>query len=283
MRKTVGIEAFMRWALAGELAKGGGAAGVSGVGSAWGRIADLRTYGTVIDRRGAPSGGWFWQGEPHPDAVTAGRALRELAADGYAFDAPGCALAADWVEAAGEAGRRQFVALIEPECAAVLDRYRARDRAAAAGHLIGLVISRAVLGDSVPDRPGEMPQVGYVERDGRPVWYQVVRRRDPLSRKVHDIEVEAVRNPKTHRWPAGAYRRACFRKPVAGELLARADRLLWRAALMELARRLAGRLAGHEVVAGFVKNQPMPPAGCDVVFGSGKPNGNNRINAEQAA
>lgn len=239
--KTMPIDAFLTWAFVHELAKGGGAEGVSGSGSAWSQgwrvFHGLAELGTRVDTSFSTPVEHdtfiLEQSGPHPDAVKAGEAVRALSRCAYAIEAG--MLAGDWA-ADAPAGHRTVIAEAAELAAASLMK---RKRHEMGRHIVGLVINRAILGlppfwDAAP------PKIDWKRRANAAIWYVREARGD--GARTWQMECEARRDPKTHRYPAGAYRKLAFEFMPIADLAARGDWLLWVCALRRVAASLA--LAG---------------------------------------
>lgn len=245
--KTVTIEELLGWAFMNELPKGGGVDGLDNVNSAWrmldasswGKVMRFGELGTLIDR-GAREGGNFFidQGEPHPDALVAGRAVAALAALDVVIP-PGWQPLSDWPDPDGR---------IAPLAREAVDRavakFTERSAARRGAGIVSLVVSRAVLGLR-PDWSSEPSKLRLVERNGRPAWFVMREVRDnwgqPQMREVDGF------NARSGRPLRGAYRKWELSADPVSDILSRLDWQIWVAALGRVAVA-CGVLERHRVM-----------------------------------
>lgn len=238
--KNVTIEELLSWAFVHELPKGGGVEGLANSSSAWGQICEL---GVRVDRgsTGRQFGGgepnyFIEQGEPHPDALGVGEAVRALGSCSYALPDDWNPLG-DWEDPHG---------LVPPAVARVVDgRIAAKDARRRGEDMVGLLVSRAILG-KVPDWQADAPKVRMVEVAGNPAWF--VRRtfRDATG-KDYVRELDGF-DPRSRRPVKGAYRKFEFSDDVSGAILSRLDWQLWAAACGWLETSLRDSLSAHRIV-----------------------------------
>ena len=231
--KDIGIEEFLQWAFIEELAKGGGSEGLAAAGSAWRAIEGVAALGCRIDtsmpRDFSPSG-WFDQGEAHPDAVLAGRAVARLAHAGIGIPA-------EW----NPAGDWRNVGELEHEAIVrAIDAVNARGGEA----LVALVIRMAVL-RRAPEWDAPQPSRRFVMFNGRPALFVSRTVRDCLGRE-RTVEKSGYDMKRNRPFP-GAYRKQELARDPVPALMGRADYQLWRAALDIVAEDLEGQLADHHV------------------------------------
>lgn len=237
--KTITIEAFLTWAFTAELCKvGGGGDGLSAVaGSAWHMVSDYAALGTLIDRSPNAYGvvpGFIEDGEPHPDALAVGDAVRALAARGV--DIPeGWQPFPEWADEHG---------LIAAEVARVVGEVRLKGDRLAGRHVVALVTTSAILGRG-PDWTAKEPTTRMVEANGKPLWFVSRTSRDAFGR-VYAFEGDGY-DRKKQRPMRGAYRKYEISASIRGAILARLDWELWQDALAVLAGRLEGRLESHHI------------------------------------
>lgn len=235
--KTVSIEDLLHWAFTFELPKAQSRAEDEGTGvrSAWQTLTNFGELGTLIDRSPNQYGlipGYVFEGDPHPDAVAVGEAVRELAdvrfeiSDGWnplpEFDDPH--------------------GLIAAGVAAVVDELQHKPDFLAGRHMIALVTTAAVLKRG-PDWYAETPEYRMVESRGKPRWFVTVMKRDRSGRQI-EVEEDGM-DRKSMRPKPGAYRRWELEYPLRGDILSRLDWQLWQDALGRLASALSSRLATH--------------------------------------
>ncbi len=238
--KNATIEELLSWAFVHELPKGGGVEGLANSNSAWGQICEL---GVRVDRgsTGAQFGGgepnyFIEQGEPHPDALAVGEAVRALGSCSYALPDDWNPLG-DWEDPHG---------LVPPAVARVVDgRIAAKDARRRGEDMVGLLVSHAIL-SKVPDWQADAPKVRMVEVAGKPAWFVSRIFRDATG-KDYVRELDGY-NPKAQRPMKDAYRKHEFSDDVSGAILSRLDWQLWVAACGRLEATLSDRLSAHRIV-----------------------------------
>lgn len=247
MMKTMTIEAFLTWAFTQELCKVGGGDGLTTVGASnWSLTRDVATLGTLIDRSPNIYGvvpGFIADGEPHPDAVAAGEAVRGLARIG--FEIPeGWAPFPDWPDEHG---------LVEREVRRVVDEVRVKGDRLSGRHLVALVTGAAILGRG-PDWTADYPGHRMVMKNGQPAWFVMKKAKDAFGR-VYEYEADG-RDPARHRPKKGAYRKFELKAMMRSDVLARLDWQLWQDALAVLTDDLQGSLSHHAIAPFFADRQP---------------------------
>lgn len=243
--KTVTIEAFLTWAFTQELCKLGGGDGLSGVGlSNWSVTRDMAVLGTIIDRSPNIYGvvpGFVGEGDPHPDAIAAGDAVRAL--DDVGFDIPeGWNPFPEWPDEHG---------LVAAEVSRVVGEVRLKGERLTGRYLVTLVTRAAILGHGT-DWTCAYPGARMVSVNGKPGWFIKRRAKDAFGR-AYEYEADG-RDHVRHRPKKGAYRKYELKSSVRGAVLSRLDWQLWQDALAKLAESLEGRLQSHRI-SGFVPDR----------------------------
>ncbi|MFG1246781.1 hypothetical protein [Xanthobacter flavus] len=247
-RKTVDIEALLRWAYREELPKAAAAGSrlVVGFKTGWGGVERFGELLAVIDepdirnRYGLVPDGTA-STDPHPDAVRVHDAVMALRR---------CELEVpeDWNPIAdmGDLGPEGAAAvvrglagmtIINDKGARVLRRSVAR-----------IVIRQAILGGA-PDWEGETPERHVVCAHGKPQWFrrEVVVTDGAFGPASHEIEVDGFNHSR--RMPyADAYTKMVLDPDPAPVVQGRAEYELWRGALDLLAEDLAEGLEAHKVL-----------------------------------
>lgn len=247
MMKKIEIEKLLTWAFVHELPKVGAGNGGTAVGySSWNAIADIASLGTMIDRTPNPYGaipGYIYEGEPAPDAVLVGDAVRALAGrDGFEI-AAGWHPFPEWQDPHG---------LIRAEVERIADEQRDRSDRLNGRHVVNLVVSSAMLGRGPSweaAAPTARPMLGP---KGKPIWFVDRKAKDSLGRTY--TYRDNGYDQKRHRPIKGAYRRWTLNRPLRGDILARLDWQLWQSALEVLHESLRERLAAH-VLYDFVPDR----------------------------
>lgn len=246
--KTMTIEALLTWAFTAELCKvGGGGDGLSGVSaSSWSMVDNYAALGTLIDRSPNAYGvipGFIEDGEPHPDALVVGDAVRALA--GRGFDIPeGWQPFPEWSDEHG---------LIAAEVARVVGEVRLKGERLAGRHVVALVTSAAILGRG-PDWEAKEPTTRMVEANGKPLWFVTRSSRDAFGR-VYAFEGDGY-DRKKQRPMRGAYRKFELSSSIRGAILSRLDWELWQDALADMAERIEGRLESHRIAPFYPDRHP---------------------------
>ncbi len=238
--RGMAIEAFLSWAFGEELAKGGGVDGVAAVASAWGKIQGLAVLGAIVDtgdRRDGPTM-CLVDGDPHPDAVIAGKAVAALG--DLDLEVPDGWSPLDDFPELGDLG--------EAAVAAATARLR-RSPARFARSVVALVVARAVIG-LPPDWSMTPVRIDVARHNGAPAWFRMATVPDRASGKSMRIEVDGY-DRKRRRPFHDAYRKRVLSRDIVGDVMARADYQIWRAA-MDIVRDdiLSGRhgeLKAHRV------------------------------------
>lgn len=241
--KTITIEELLHWAFVHELGKGGGVNGLDHSGSAWrqmnssswGLVSDYAELCTLIDRDRSANDMWIEQGAPHDDALEVGQAVKELANLEVVFP-KGLALLSDWPETHG---------LGDEVIAHAISRYKLRTPQARQSHIIGLVISTAVM-NRIPDFEVPVPEIQMITRKGNASWFRSEERQDAFGRNFN-IEVDGY-NYRSRRPYADAYRKYEFLTDPVSDILGRIDYQVWVAALKYLESSLMARLVNHRLV-----------------------------------
>lgn len=232
--KNIGIIEFLEWAFNDELPKGGGKDGIGSVRSAWGRIMAWSELMTTV-YQGAGTMEYFDRGgEPHPDAVLAGRAVASLAE--VILDLP-----LDWnplpetkMTPAAHAAIQQAIHLVRGDH---------KDGVALRLLPVSIVVRCAVL-KRAPDYALNIEvKERMVMNGGKPAWFIKRKGRDSFGNAV-DFEMDGF-DPKTGHPKPGAYRKWEMPSEIISDLAGRAEWQLWRAALDLVFEDLNGRLADH--------------------------------------
>jgi hypothetical protein len=247
-KKIMGIEELLQWAFCQELCKVGAAGDrlTTVAGSNWSVTQDMATLGTLIDKSPNAFGvipGFIEDGDPHPDALLVGAAVRGLAQ--VRFEIP-----KEWApfpefdDPHGLIARE--VERVVSEVVIKGDRLNGR-------HLVALVTGAAILGRG-PDWECEQPTFRMVSAAGKPLWFVKKTQKDGFGR-VYEFEVDGY-DRKRSRPVSGAYRKYEISTMMRGAILSRLDWQLWRHALECLGNDLAGRLSAHDVAAFYADRRP---------------------------
>jgi len=253
-KKKITIEDLLRWAYRDELPKeraGGGCFLPAGFGGAWGGVERFGEILTVVD--GGPENRYGLAvdftavGDPHPDAIRVGDAVKAL--DGFPLNLPDdWNPIADWPDL-GPDGVAAVRRAVERET--YIDGNGERRFKTA---LSRLVMRHALMGDA-PVWEGEKPQVKTVTGpNGKPRWFRRVQvvadPGDPeqgIMPTYTEVEVDGY-NQKRHRPYADAYRKTYLDPDPAETILSRAEWELWCAALDLLTVELEGVLEAHVII-----------------------------------
>ena len=241
MKRKITIEKLLEWAFREELCKVGAGGGFSLVSaSAWDLVSGMAELGTLIDR--SPNGygvipGFHALGDPHPDAVAVGDAVRGLRDIG--FEIPeGWNPLSEFDDPHG---------LIAAEVERVASRERLKGDRLTGRAMAALVTGAAILGRGpdwgIEDEPG----FRMVTIAGEPAWFIVKRQKDALGR-VHEIETADGRDRKTHRPKHGAYRKYELKRTMTSDILSRLEWQIWQDALRHVHRTVAGALEAHDLI-----------------------------------
>ncbi|MDK4713004.1 hypothetical protein [Rhizobium sp. CNPSo 4039] len=250
MKKMIGIEALLSWAFIEELPKvESGSVGPSAAPSVWQMMFDVITLGTNIDK--SPNGygvvGHFVNiGEPHPDAVIIGDAVRALA------DRNGFEIMTGWWP---------FPEWDDPHgiIRAEVDRIAAEQVYERGGrlngrHIVTLVTSAAILKRG-PDWAADEPKVVTIKLNGKDdAWFVKRTTKDAFGRP---IEYEDSGFDYRKRRPKrGAYRKYRLAEPIRAAVISRLEWQLWQSALEALSESLTGRLSAYDVLPFTPDRQP---------------------------
>lgn len=240
--KKISIEDLLSWAFLEELPKLGSPNArdkptYSYLPSGSDVLEEVSEYGTLIDKDTnvygvVPSG--VFQGDPHPDAVKAGDAVRALRhVDGMDIG-EGWQPFRDWPDEYG-----LVAAEVERVRRQEIGRRRADHRS-----IVMLVTNAAILRRG-PDWHAEKPREIMVTRYGNPSWFvrRSVEHSDGVIRIVEDEGFDSrKRRPKK-----GAYNKFRLEHSIEAAILDRMEWQVWQSALQSLAETLAGRLTAHEI------------------------------------
>ena len=246
--KTIGITELLAWAFCQELCKvGSGGDGLTSVGSSnWSVTREMATLGTLIDKSPNAYGvvpGFIEDGEPHPDAVKVGDAVRGLARIG--FEIPdGWMPFPEFDDPHG---------LILREVERVVAEVRLKGDRLGGRHLVSLVTGAAILGRG-PDWSAKPPTFRMVSANGKPRWFLMKKAKDAFGR-AYEFEADGY-DAKRGKPLRGAFRRYELSEMMRGDILSRLDWQLWQDALAVLTGDLRGRLANHRLEAFHVDRQP---------------------------
>lgn len=254
MKKKISIEALLRWAYRDELPKepaGGGIFLPAGFGGAWGGMERFGEILTVVD--GGPENRYGLVvdftavGEPHPDAIRVGDAVKAL--DNFPLNLPDeWNPIADWPDL-GVEGAAAVRRAVERET--YIDGNGDRRFKVAISRL---VVRHALMNDA-PVWEGERPEIKIVcGANGKPRWFrrvQVVA--DPGDAELGimptytEVEVDGYNQKRQRPYP-DAYRKTYLDPDPAETILSRAEYEIWCAALDLLTVDLEDILESHEIV-----------------------------------
>ncbi|WP_137136571.1 hypothetical protein [Rhizobium sp. FKY42] len=234
--KSISIEDLLKWAFTFELGKVD-AGGSGSFSAAWRFTERMAELGTMIDRTPNSYGvipGFVEDGDPHPDALLVGDAVRGL--EGFEFDMP-----EDWQPFAD---LDDEYGLIELEVESVVSELRLTPEMMRGRRAIGIIISAALLGKG-PEWRVARPEYSIVSSNGQPKWFVRKRARDSFGR-TYWCEVDGFDRRK--RRPAkGAYRKFELIHSMRTDVLSRLEWQMWQTALDALADDLRPRLAAHRI------------------------------------
>lgn len=246
--KLMTIEGLLAWAFCQELCKvGSGGDGLTAVSiSSWSLTRDMAVLGTLIDRSPNIFGvipGFIEDGDPHPDALAVGKAVKAL--DQIGFEIPdGWMPFPEFDDPHG---------LIAAEVARVVAEVQLKGDRLGGRHLVTLVTGAAILGRG-PDWACRQPSFRMVSANGKPRWFLTRKATDSLGRS-YDFEVDGY-DAKRGKPMRGAYRKWELAEMMRGDVLSRMDWQLWQDALAFLAEHLAGRLTAHRIMPFVPNRQP---------------------------
>jgi len=215
--KKIGILDLLHLAFVHELAKGGGADGIDSALSAWRLLGGLAELGVMIDLDRIKDGGpvMLDQGDPHPDAVTVGHAVRAVA--DLSIDLPAqSAILADWPDY-----ERNLALGYIRQAYALHER---RTQAEKGRSLMAMIVSSAVM-RKIPGFDAPVPKVRMDGKHGCPAWFVKKTRVDSFG-KSHDVEIDGF-NYRSRRPYAGAYRKYVLSQSPLSDILGRIDYHLW--------------------------------------------------------
>lgn len=235
--KLISIEDLLRWAFTFELGKVG--AGGGEYSAAWRFTERMAELGTVIDR--SPNGygvipGFVDDGEPHPDALLVGNAVRGL--DAFSFDLP-----EGWNPCEDLDDSYDLVA---GEVESVVSELRLSPQMLGGRRVIGIIVSAALLGKG-PQWRMAAPEYDLVSANGKPKWFVRKRARDGFGR-TYWCEVDGY-DQRRKRPMKGAYRKMELLHSMRTDILGRLEWQMWQKALGALADDLRPRLAHHRIRA----------------------------------
>lgn len=251
--KKITIEALLQWAFTEELPKVGTSesAGPSAAPSTWGVLSDVITLGTMVDKSPNKFGvisGYVWQGEPHPDALVVGRAVRALAErDGYEV-AEGWNPFPEWPDDHG---------VIRAEVERIrIEQVNDRSGRLNGKHVVHLVTTSAILKRG-PEWQAEQPKIVMVERSGKPAWFVMRKAKDSLGRTMW-FEDNGF-DQKRQRPVRNAYRKWRLAGSIRSDVISRLEWQIWQSALEVLHESLMGRLSGHDLLPFTPDRHPWAP------------------------
>ncbi|MBS7698758.1 MULTISPECIES: hypothetical protein [unclassified Chelatococcus] len=253
-KRTMDIEAVLRWAYQDELPKavlGDDRQFPDGVRSGWAGIAsyaqlltliDYNAYGVLPDLAAV--------GEPHPDALRVADAVEALVSCSVAIP-DGWSPLADMGDLGAEGDRVVEIAALW-----------AQARASASA----LVVTRAILGGE-PCWQGDVPERKVrCGANGRPMWFRkslvMISEGDPAL-GIEPEYVEAVVdgfNAKRRRPYADAYQETFLDPDPQPLAISRAEYEIWHAALRLLFDSLVGTLGSIEVTPSRRSARPWEPS-----------------------
>lgn len=252
MKKVTTISALLRWAFVEELPKvESGRVGPSAAPSVWQMMFDVITLGTNIDK--SPNGygvvGNFVNvGDPHPDALLVGDAVRALA-DRNGFEImSGWWPFPEWDDPHGII-RAEVDRIAQEQVFERGGRLNGR-------HVVTLVTSAAILGRG-PDWTADMPKVVMLKNGGKDAWFVKRYAKDAFGRNI-EYEDNGF-NVRRQRPLRGAYRKYRLAEPIRSAVIARLEWQLWQSALEVLHDSLSGGLSQHDLLPFVPNRQPWAP------------------------
>ena len=234
--KPISIQDLLKWAFTFELGKVGAGDGGS-FSAAWRFTERMAELGTMIDRTPNSFGvipGFVDDGDPHPDALLVGNAVRGLA--GFEFDLP-----EDWQPFSDLDDPYELIAL---EVESVVSELRLSPDMLRGRRAIGIVISAALLGKG-PEWRAALPEYSIIHSNGKPKWFLQKRAKDSFGRSYW-CEVDGF-DRKRRRPHKGAYQKAELIHSMRNDVLARLEWQMWQTALYALADDLRPRLSAHRI------------------------------------
>ncbi|MEI2299325.1 hypothetical protein [Ensifer sp. MJa1] len=247
--KKISVEDLLSWAFTQELGKVGVMADVGqGFSAAWMGMAEVASLGTIVDRSPNAFGvipNFVYEGDPHPDAIIAGRAVHRLADHGFDI-ANGWNPMADWADEHG---------LIAEEVARLAEEQRGRSDRLSGQHVVSLVVSAAVLKRG-PDWRADAPKAVMLMNKGKPAWFVKRTAKDSLG-NAYEYEDNGF-DQRRQRPKKGAYRKWRLDRSIRGDVLSRLDWQLWQSALEQIHAWLSfkNRLSTYELLPFFPRRQP---------------------------
>jgi hypothetical protein len=256
-RRSIGIEALLRWAYREELPRASAAPARMGIGlpeASYGLVG-IAEYLTPIDAGMGVNGFGVValpsEREPHPDAVRVATAVAAL-------DELDLELPEGWdpFEDMGEMGGRRVRIAGD-----VLDRLTIPGRDGARRLRSGpsrLVVRHAILGGA-PDWVGEVPEERFVcGEKARPRWF--VRQAITLpGGEVYEVEADGW-SSAAKRPVAGAYRKTYLEPDPVPVGVERGEYEIWRAALDVLSGSLENQLETWQIEACTLPFRPWVDA-----------------------
>lgn len=237
--KRISIEDLLIWAFTAELPKVG-ARTVSVPGfTPSDAMAQMIELGTSIDK--SPNdygviGGYVFEGDPHPDAIIVGDAVRQLVQrEGYDIDM-GWNPFPEWNDEHG---------LIALEVARVARSETGRGGRVNGQHVVNLVTTAAILKRG-PDWKADEPKTAMVLKSGRPAWFVKRVKRDDRTGRSEEMEDEGF-DVKRQRPKKNAYRKYRLTTSIRAAIIDRLEWQLWQDALATLADSLTGKLRDHQI------------------------------------
>ncbi|MGV2188776.1 hypothetical protein ACQZ4Q_08170 [Agrobacterium vitis] len=202
-------------------------------------VSDFATLGTLIDKSPNVYGviaGYTEEGDPHPDALRVGAAVRGLI--DFGFDIPeDWSLFPDWPDEHG---------LVAAEVAQVREEVLIKGDRLAGSHMVALVTTCAILNRG-PDWHAKKPGEGMVmSPDGKPKWFALSKSKDAFGRS-YTLEVDGY-NRRSRRPVKGAYRKYQLSCSIRGAILDRLEWQIWQAALSTIYADIQGDLQGHDIL-----------------------------------
>lgn len=243
--KKIGIEQLLTWAFTQELPKIGARSEsvLSAAPSSWNVMSDMIALGTMVDKgpnRYGVVSGFVHEGDPHPDAMIVGNAVRGLAAHG------GFEIGKGWNPYPGFTDEHGIIAA---EVARVVSDQMERSDKINGRYMVNLVTSAAILKRG-PCWLAEEPRVVMVMNSGKPAWFVQRKMRDGCGRTI-PYEDNGFDQHKG-RPKVGAYRKYRIASPIRSAIVARMDWQLWQSSLLYLRNTLASELSAHDL-------QPFTP------------------------